>query len=111
LSERRSCEFLLVRYVPDAVRNEFVNIGVMLREAGRPERTEVRFTRDWKRVRCLDPDADITMLEALESEFRKRLAESESNAQLMKTLEEKFSNTLQVTDARGCLAESLAAEL
>ncbi len=33
-SERRACEFQLLRYVPDAVRNEYVHIGVILREQG-----------------------------------------------------------------------------
>ena len=31
---RRNCEFQLLRYVPDAVRNEYVHIGVILREEG-----------------------------------------------------------------------------
>ena len=34
--ERRACEFHLLRYVPDAVRNEYVHIGVILREQGGP---------------------------------------------------------------------------
>jgi hypothetical protein len=29
---------------------------------------DVRFTRDWRRVRCLDPQADIEMLQALEND-------------------------------------------
>ena len=48
--QRRPCEFFLVRYVPDPVRGEFVNIGVLLREAG-GSAAQVRFTRDWTRVR------------------------------------------------------------
>ena len=59
MTDRLQCEFLLVRYVPDPVKNEFVNIGVLLRETARPERRLVRFTKDWARVRCVDPDADI----------------------------------------------------
>ena len=73
---RRTCEFQLLRYVPDAVRNEGVHIGVILRERAaedQPARTEVRFTRDWRRVRCLDPDADTALLEGMESELRQRL--------------------------------------
>jgi hypothetical protein len=68
VNERKQCEFFLIRYVPDAVRKEFVNIGVLLREAGggRGQGPMLRFTRDWARVRCADPDADIEMLEALE---------------------------------------------
>ena len=69
---RRQCEFQLIRYVPDPVKNEFVNIGVVLRASGGGQ-TELRLTRDWARVRCLDPDADIEMLEALEIEISSRL--------------------------------------
>lgn len=112
LNGRKQCEFFLVRYVPDAVKNEFVNIGVLLREAGRPEQTEVSFTHDWQRVRCVDPDADTAMLEALEGELRRRLRENAEGMQpVMKVIEDSFSNTLQVTEAKACLAESLPAEL
>ena len=34
MRERVQCEFFLIRYVPDVVKGEFVNIGVLLREAG-----------------------------------------------------------------------------
>ena len=69
MADRIQCEFYLLRYVPDTVKNEFVNIGVMLREAGRTDTTQVRFTRDWSRVRCMDPDADTGLLEAMEGEL------------------------------------------
>ena len=109
MSDRQPCEFFLVRYVPDPVKNEFVNIGVLLREAGRPESAVVRFTRDWSRVRCVDPDADTAMLEALEVEVRRRLLED--GQPVMKALEDSFSNQLQVTPGKACLAESMPAEL
>ena len=70
MAERKQCEFQLIRYVPDPVKNEFVNIGVLLRGG---EQSELRFTRDWARVQCLDPDADTEMLEALEIEIGHRL--------------------------------------
>jgi hypothetical protein len=98
-----------VRYVPDPVKNEFVNIGVLLREAGRPESTIVRFTKDWSRVRCVDPDVDTAMLEALETEVRRRLLED--GQPVLKALEDSFSNLLQVTASKACLAESVPAEL
>jgi len=109
VSERRPCEFFLVRYVPDPVKSEFVNIGVLLREAGRPESAVLRFTKDWSRVRCVDPDADTAMLEALESEIRRRLLED--GQPVMKTLEDSFSNLLQITPSKACLAESVPAEV
>jgi hypothetical protein len=109
MRDRLQCEFLLVRYVPDTVKNEFVNIGVVLREAGRPEAAEVRFTRDWSRVRCLDPDADVEMLEALENEIRASMADGAND--LLGRIADSFSNVLQVTEPKACLAESLPAEM
>ena len=112
MTERQQCEFFLVRYVPDAVKNEFVNIGVMLREAGRPDAAMVRFTKDWGRVRCVDPDADLAMLEAMEAEMRRRLLEPGADSvPLLKTMEDSFSHLLQITEPKACLAENMAAEM
>jgi hypothetical protein len=105
--ERRACEFHLLRYVPDAVRNECVHIGVILREQN-TRRAEVRFTRDWRRVRCLDPDADTALLEGMESELQRRL-QSESGVDLMRLLHESLSLSVQMTEAKGYLAASLPA--
>jgi hypothetical protein len=110
--DRLQCEFFLVRYVPDAVKNEFVNIGVVLREAGRPETARVRFTKDWSRVRCVDPEADVGMLEALENEMLARLMNGTAEtAAMMKALEDTFSNLLQISEPKACLAESIPAEI
>jgi len=109
VNERLPCEFFLVRYVPDRAREESVNIGVLLREAGRPENPIVRFTKDWSRVRCMDPDADIATLEALESEVRRRLLEDDQP--IMKILDDSFSHLLQIAPSKGSLAESMPAEI
>jgi predicted RNA-binding protein YlxR (DUF448 family) len=109
------CEFSLIRYVPDVVKGEFANIGVVLREAGREGSATVRFTRDWGRVRCLDPDADVELLESLEAEIALRLqagVELRVNAKpMLETLEDSLSNSVQLTEMRGTLAESLAGEM
>jgi hypothetical protein len=111
--ERLQCEFSLIRYVPDVVKGEFTNIGVVLRETGRD--AVVRFTRDWTRVRCMDADADIALLESLESEIAERLRggiELKVNAKpMLELLEDTLSNSVQITETRATLAESLPAEL
>ena len=107
-SERRACEFQLLRYVPDVVRNEYVHIGVILREQGSQEPAQVRFTRDWRRVRCLDPEADTALLEGMESELRKRFQE-EPDGKLMRLLSEALSLNVQMTEPKAYLAESLPA--
>ena len=112
MTDRIQCEFFLLRYVPDAVKNEFVNIGVMLREAGRTETTQVRFTRDWSRVRCMDPDADTGLLEAMEGELAARVRDAGSGSKpVMQMLEESLSTSVQLTEKRGSLALSMPAEL
>ena len=79
-----------------------------MREQGSREAAEVRFTRDWRRVRCLDPEADTTLLEGMESELRRRfLAEPDGN--LMRLLSESLSLNVQMTEPKACLAESLPA--
>ncbi|WP_058187372.1 DUF3037 domain-containing protein [Terracidiphilus gabretensis] len=105
---RRNCEFQLLRYVPDAVRNEFVHIGVILREPGTGEPVQVRFTRDWRRVRCLDPEADTAMLEGMENELRRTLS-AEPEGKLKQILSESLSLNVQMTEPKGYLAESLPA--
>ena len=107
-SERRTCEFHLLRYVPDAVRNEFVHIGVILREQGSREGARVQMTRDWRRVRCLDPEADTALLEGMESELRRRF-QAEPDGSLMRLLSESLSLSVQMTEAKAYLAESIPA--
>src|SRR5580698_3713714 len=112
-SERRNCEFHLLRYVPDTVRNEYVHIGVILREQGSAAPAQLRFTRDWRRVRCLDPDADTALLESMESELRRRFeaeaqaesqaqaqSQSQSQASLMRLLSESLSLGVQMTEPK-----------
>ena len=114
---RKQCEFQLIRYVPDPVKNEFVNIGVVLRASG-GEQSALRLTRDWSRVRCLDPDADTQMLEALEIEIGQRLREETADElrpgmsqPVLARLEDTLSNGLQITESKGYLAESFPAGL
>ena len=70
MAEKKQCEFFLLRYVPDAVKDEFVNIGVVLLETGGAGGApagfaDLRFTADWSRVRCLDRAAFVELLAAL----------------------------------------------
>jgi len=106
--QRRSCEFQLLRYVPDAVRNEYVHIGVILREQGSGEPAQVRFTRDWRRVRCLDAEADTALLEGMENDLRRRF-QDEPEGNLMRLLSEALSLNVQMTEPKAYLAESLPA--
>ena len=75
MAERLACEFFLIRYVPDVVKGEFVNIGVLLREvaAGGEARRGCGLRKTgggcgaWTRTRMW------RLLEALEQEIGERL--------------------------------------
>jgi len=118
LPERVPCEFFLIRYVPDVVKGEFVNIGVVLREAAgaraQARVPQVRFTRDWSRVRCIDSDADVGLLEAVEQDIAGRLQAGTSLKDpkaVLDVLEDTLSNSLQITEAKPTLAENLVTEM
>ena len=116
MPERVQCEFFLIRYVPDVVKGEFTNIGVVLREAAasssRDASAVVRFTRDWSRVRCMDADADLGLLESLEGEIAERLRLGAADTkEVLPLLQDTLSNSVQITEARVSLAENMTAEL
>src|SRR5215813_10420587 len=97
MSELTQCEFFLLRYVPDLVKDEFINVGIVLREqeAGH---IRVRLTNDWSRARCLDPDLDTEMLQALDTELQ-QLANSDKTTRddVLDRIRDSFSNTLQLS--------------
>jgi hypothetical protein len=60
----------------------------------------------------MDADADIGLFEALEGEIDTRLRlGAANNKPMIAVIEDTFSNSLQMTEARACLAENLPAEL
>ena len=112
MRERIACEFLLIRYVPDVVKGEFTNIGVVVREVARPDSILIRFTRNWSRARALDRDLDTELLDRLEAELSARVPQTAIEGRpLLDVIRSSFSTCLQITETRACLAESLPAEM
>lgn len=113
MAEKRKFEFFLLRYVPDVVKEEFVNIGLVIFESGEngPGFADVRFTKDWSRVRCLDPQADVELLARLEKDIRAQLMEMRDREALIRRMEDSFSNLVQVSGVKGCLSANPAEEL
>jgi hypothetical protein len=120
LQPRVPCEFFLIRYVPDVVKGEFVNVGVLLRPASDSAQQRgalqgnVRFTRDWSRVRCMDAEADVALLEGVEQEMAERLRTGPTPQypkDIVELMQDTLSNSLQMTEPRPTLAENLATEM
>jgi len=122
MADFKQCEFFLLRYVPDVVKGEFVNLGVVLLEEGDNGFTDVRFLRDWRRIRGLDPEADIELLESYEGELRRllqsRLPEvinyrgpMSRREWLLAQMQGSFSGALEITPMTAVLTESPQAEI
>jgi hypothetical protein len=108
----RNFEFFLVKYVPDPIRGEFINIGVILQEVGGTEGAIVRFTRNWSRVLCLDPDADTEMLEELGEDINTEFARGGKPAiALIEGFRQQLSNSIQISEPKASLAENPEGEI
>jgi hypothetical protein len=60
----------------------------------------------------MDADADIGLLEGLEGEIAQRLRMGTADTKpVMQVLEDTLSNSLQITQAKACLAESVPTEM
>jgi hypothetical protein len=113
MTEKRKLEFFLLRYVPNAVRGEFVNFGLVMLESGGDGGgfAGVHFTTDWRRARCLDPGIDVEMLEALGRDVKQRLDDVQKRALLLHEMMDAYSNTVQLSAVQHCLTEDPELEL
>jgi len=108
------CAYHVIRYTPNLVRDEWVNIGVLLfdPERGRVLRRLIEEPGEFARVRRLHPAADEELLHRLANDFEAQLAGQGGNAMAqLQRLEQTLSNTIQLSPQRGLLAEDLDIEL
>lgn len=123
---RHTLRYRVLRYTPNLVRDEWVNIGVLLEELAAPSglpgppgssgpRRAMRLIEEaseMARVRRLHPGADESLLRALAAEFDARLGAPEADAAAyLDKLGQTLSNVLQFSPQRAVLAEDFDAEL
>jgi hypothetical protein len=111
MAELTQLEFYLLRYVPNAAKGEFVNIGLMMIEAGEMGFGEVRFTQDWRPAERLDPQIDTEMLQAVERHVRQQFQDPARRDLLLRKMEDSFSNLIQLSPKSIVLAEEPAREI
>jgi len=111
---RNTLRYRVLRYTPNLVRDEWVNVGVLLEEVeGAAPRRDARFIEEdaeIARVRRIHPGADETLLRALGADFDARLRSPGAATDLEK-LDQTLSNALQFSPPRALLAENFDAEL
>ncbi|SRR5579883_252972 len=97
MAGEHKCDCRVVRYVPDLVKGESVNIALIFREEREsgPPRISVRMTRDWRRLRCLDPAIDLEMLQELETDLPTLLSNVDDADYLLGKLDSYWSSCLE----------------
>ena len=111
MAERKQLDFFLLRYMPNAVRGEFVNIALIMIEVNPVGFADVRFIPDWKTVERVDPDVDIEMLQTMERYIRGQMRDPGSRQVLLRKMEDSFSNLIQLSPRSICVTEEPAKEI
>jgi len=106
--------YRILRYTPNLVRDEWVNIGVLLEDPARRhlQARLIEEPAELARVRRIHPNADEELLRALPQDFEAQIAGAggEPGAYVAK-LDETLSNILQLSPQKAVLAEDFEAEL
>ena len=114
-STRRPFAYHVVRYTPNLLRDEWVNIGILLVDpsSGRLVRRFMEEPGEFARVRRLHPAADEDLLRRLPEIFESPLAAEAGDGlkYLERCLEQTLSNGVQLASRKGLLAADLDAEL
>jgi hypothetical protein len=132
LTTDRTLAYRVLRYTPNLVRDEWVNIGVLVfdPETGERRLRLIEEPEEYARVRRLHPRADEELLRALRDDLDNRFAtatqlfagngadgngknEAPASADWMKLLakwDATLSNALQLAPQKGVYADDLDAE-
>jgi hypothetical protein len=116
----RACAYRVLRYTPNLVRDEWVNIGVLLFDpaSGARRLRLIGEEEEYRRVRRLHPSADEALLRALRDDLEDRFQSANGSAQagagwqeLLAKWDQTLSNALQLAPQKGVFAADLDAEL
>jgi hypothetical protein len=109
-----SCAYHVVRYQPNLIRDEWVNIGVLLLDpsTGRVRQRWLDEPSDLARLRRLHPAVDEELLLGLPAEFERQFAGREMAAEaILEKFDETLSNAVQLAPRKGLLTRDPDSEL
>lgn len=109
-----TCTCRILRYTPNLLREEHVNIGVLLHDAagGRVELRLIESDSELARLRRLHPAVDLDLVRGLETELRNQLTQFAGGITAgLDKLDETLSNTVQLSPPRAVLTMDFDAEV
>ncbi len=132
-ANKHNCAYRILRYTPNLVRDEWVNIGVLLFDplSGERRLRLIEEQEEYTRVRRLHPEADEALLRALRDDLEDRFESAGvsqahgSNAggskrdssngsglhELLRKWDDTLSNAIQLAPQKGVLSNDMDAEL
>src|SRR6202158_2747257 len=110
MAEKRQLELYLLRFLPHALRDDFVTVGLLLLESDGGF-AEGRFTRDWRMLQCVAPDVELEWCEMVESEIRGRPGNLRRREELLELINERFGTMIDVAPTKAVLTEDPAKEM
>jgi Protein of unknown function (DUF3037) len=110
MAEKRQLELYLLRFLPHALRDDFVTIGFLLLESDGGF-AEFRLTRDWKMLQVVAPNVESEWFGLVESEVRKSLSGLARREELVQRMNERFGLMIDVSPAKAVLTEDPVKEM
>jgi hypothetical protein len=116
----QACAYRILRYTPNLVRDEWVNIGVLVFDPASGERRLrlIEEQEEFSRVRRLHPQADEFLLRGLRDDLEDRFQSAGAGngaslgwQQLLAKWDDTLSNAIQLAPQKGTLTGDLDAEL
>lgn len=104
-------EYFVVRYQPDVVQENFINIGVVMVGIGDTDFGDARFLTNWTPVLSIDPDADTELLKECAADIGDQIRNRRQRRQILKMMMESFSNCIQLSRPRVCVCEDPLTKL
>jgi hypothetical protein len=128
MQPERTCAYRILRYTPNLVRDEWVNIGVLVYDPQSGERRLrlIEEQEEYARLRRLHPEADESLLRALRDNLEDRFdsfrssnghalngggSNGSSLQDLLRKWDDTLSNALQLAPQKGVISNDLDAEL
>jgi hypothetical protein len=110
IDEKRQLELYLLRFLPHALRDDFVTVGVLLMESDGGF-AEVRLTRDWKMLQCVAPDVELEWFAMVEREIRGRLRNLRRRDDVVQFVTERFGMMIDVAPTKAVVTSDPAKEM
>ncbi|MGH9407645.1 MAG: DUF3037 domain-containing protein [Terriglobia bacterium] len=107
----KSCSYFVIRYAADLLRDEALNIGVLL-HCPEDHYLGCLLAGDFRWLRRFHRDADLELLRELQNDFERQIEIHEADQKgYFQALGESLSNTIRLEGPRLCLVRDPTVEI